>query len=118
MSERAFSDLTKTVDSEPGQSPVLGDGDTVDYDVNLTAFRAPYDVIVQAPAGANPPTVGIYSLGLNNVETELVAPAAITMNAKQINTITEEHNRLRIKVAAGTPAPTVRILVQVNASRN
>lgn len=114
MSERIFSDKSKTVDTEPGQSPVLGNGETIDYTVNLTGYRAPFAVQVHPDAALG--TVQREIVGLvNGVEVPVVALGAAPVGVvTQDDFATLPYTRIRVRLVAGNPAPDGRVLVQVN----
>lgn len=120
MSERIFSDLTKTVVTEAGQSPVLGDGETINYDISLAGFGPPYSIHVQSEGGANPATREVFTLGVNSSPTSLIASAPVPVaGTPVVNQLPDvAHPRLRVAVVAGTPAPTGRVRVLISGVRN
>lgn len=114
MSERIFSDLSKTVDTEPGQSPVLGPGETINYDVNMAGYAPPYSVHVFPPAGLG--TVSREILGLfNGQEVVIEALAGAPLGTLLKNDYADlPYSRIRVRLVGGTPPPNGRVLVQVN----
>jgi len=92
MSERIFSDLTKNDPSDPGQGPVLGDGQTESFDINLAGFSPPYSVMVNPKGGIGTVTREILAL-VGDEPVQLVAPAAVALNTPDVQTITARHPR-------------------------
>lgn len=115
MSERIFSDLTKTNSSEPGQAPVLGAGETIDFDVILASFQPPYQVTVKAEGSAGTVQRAIFGLVLDE-EVQIQALASVSVGGAAVidDLTTQGFSRLRVKLVAGSPPPNGRVLVQVN----
>lgn len=114
MSERIFSTLTKTVPSEEGQGPVLGDGETIDIDVNVAGYQAPFSVVLAGTFGSGSVTKQILGL-VGSGEFNITSASALSSGTPDKTDVTgSSWSRLRIRLVAGTPAPNARILVQVN----
>lgn len=114
MSERIFSELTKTVDTEPGQSAVLGPGATINYDVSLAGYAPPFSVQVLPPNGLGSLTREILGF-VGDQEVVIEAAAGVPLGTPLKNDYTDlPYTRIRVRLVAGTPPPNQRVLVQVN----
>jgi len=122
MGERIFSRQTKTPadPGAPGQGPVLNNGQTVDFDMNMTGFGPPISVQTKAEGGAGTVTRTVLGL-VGNDEVSLDGPTPVTVggapNVFQIPATDGPFARLRVRLIAGVTAPDGRVQVQVNGTQ-